>query len=269
MWKQQPRMRILAATLGLALVLTTVLLMAAHYFAGRDRPPVKEEPSEPFVRVIDPKTAPVDVQMAAEKLRTSQVGYAIVHPDRTYLIISTGSDDFTVSVDRAEAQPSFSTPSLVDIHFRLDRAGERLLIATTPLTVPVEYQFDVDGHYAAIPTLHNPHNLPLTYLDAASRFAVLAPAEGQLISGRTLHVEGYAQVFEAQFTVTVMSDTGRVLGQKAVMAAAGAPSWGSFAADIPIDTRDLPATGFVIFAEEMTEARFVIPVSFERPPQLG
>lgn len=213
--------------------------------------------------------APSEVQEAAMRLMNSRVGYAMVRPDATYLIISTGSDASRVRIEGVEGQPMGGPPTFVDVNLASDGAGQRLLIATLPLTTTAEYQFNVDGMAAAIPTLHNRHNLPLVALPDHGGFVALSPVTDQVVAGGTIQVAGYARVFEAQFTVRVMTAKGRVIGEQHVMAAAGAPGWGSFAAQVSIDTANLPDTGFVVFEEEMTQSKLVVPVRFRAPTQLG
>lgn len=224
-----------------------------------------------FFTQVEATNVPADVADAAAKLASSRVGYPMVKADKTYLIVSTGNPADKVAFDHAEGQPNMTNPTFVDMHFKASPAGYALQIGSTPLTsTTTEYQFNVDGSYAAIPTLHNRHNLPLIPLDAKRRFSMLAPAEGQLVgSSGTLHIEGYAQVFEASFLVTITTSKGRVIGQQGVQSAAGAPSWGSFVADIPYDTSALTETGFVILDEGMTGAKITIPVRFKVPGQMG
>lgn len=214
-------------------------------------------------------SAPADVQEAAARLMHSRIGYAIVKPDRTYLIISTGSDALRVRVTGAVGQPPTGTPTFVDVNLASDGSGERLLIATVSLTTPAEYQFNLDGMAAGIPTLHNPDRLPLVTLPDRGGFVVLSPAPDQVADSGTLQIAGYARVFEAQFTVRVLTAKGRVVGEQHVMAGAGAPSWGSFLTQVSIETANLPDTGFVVFEEEMTESKLVVPVRFRAPSQLG
>lgn len=252
----------------LALAGIIAILQVRPKSAGKQETPIQPMA---FYTEIDPATAPADVQAAAAKLATSRVGYPIVKADKTYLVISTGNPADKVRFDRAEGQPDLVNPTFVDIHFSAVPAGKSLQIGTTPLTSgTTEYQFDVDGNFAAIPTLHNRHNLPLIPLDAVRRFSMLTPLEGQMVgSSGTLHIEGYAQVFEASFLVTITTAKGRVIGQQGVQSAAGAPSWGSFVADIAYNNSALTETGFVILDEGMTGAKITIPVRFKKPGQMG
>jgi hypothetical protein len=256
---------------GLGVLLLAGVLIAM--WAMPNGAPVKPVDVKPqaFYTVIDANTAPADVQDAAAKLATSRVGYPIVKADKTYLVISTGNLTDQIAYDRAEGQPDLISATFLDLHFKADAAGQSLQIGTVPLTgTDTEYQFNVGESYASIPTLHNRHNLPLIPLDAARRFSMVSPAEGAMVgSSGNLHLEGYAQVFEASFMVTITTAKGRVIGQQAVMSAAGAPSWGSFVADIPYDTSGLTETGFVILDEGMTGAKITIPVRFKPASQLG
>lgn len=264
------RTRMMVAAGLAALALIGALVWGA--MRGRNQPTGTPNPGTVgalALGVISMSSAPADVQEAAARLMHSRVGYAMVTPDRTYLIISTGADDVRVRITGAQGQPASGTPTFVDVNLASDSTGERLLIATTPLTTAAEYQFNLDGAAASIPTLHNPDLLPLVTLPNGSGFVALSPVSDQLVTTGTLAVSGYARVFEAQFTVRVMSAKGRVLGEKHVMAAAGAPSWGSFKADVTIDTTDLPETGFVVFEEQMTQSKLVVPVRFRATTQLG
>lgn len=252
------------------------IVLAGFLVAQNMRPKSTGNPDpgvqpQAFYQVIDPSTAPADVQQAAAKLATSRVGYPMVKGDKTYLVISTGNPAEKLAYERVAAQPDTANASFVDMHFQNSPAGYSLQIGTVPLSgANVEYQFNVGETYAAIPTLHNRHNLPLIALDAQRRFSMVSPAEGQLIgSSGTFRLEGYAQVFEASFLVTVTTAKGRVIGQQGVQSAAGAPSWGSFAADITYDNSALTETGFVILDEGMTGAKITIPVRFRAPGQLG
>jgi hypothetical protein len=255
---------------GLGVLLLAGLLVALKLMSPAAVDPTDVTP-QAFFTVIDPSTAPLDVQDAAAKLATSRVGYAMVKADKTYLIISTGSLMDEVVYDRAEGQPDLVTAAFLDLHFKADAAGQSLQIGTVPLTsADTEYQFNVGETYASIPTLHNRHNLPLIPLDAVKRFSMVSPGEGAMVgSSGSLRIEGYAQVFEASFMVTITTSKGRVIGQQAVQSAAGAPSWGSFVADIPYDTSALTETGFVILDEGMTGAKITIPVRFKPASQLG
>ncbi|HLN60053.1 MAG TPA: Gmad2 immunoglobulin-like domain-containing protein [Symbiobacteriaceae bacterium] len=257
---------------GVAVIILIALIGARYYMTRARTPNPTTGPTTPdvtFFTAIDLNSAPTAVQEAAEKLKTSRVGYPIVTSDKTYLVISTGSVAERVKYDSAVGHPSLIDPDLATIELVSNPAGSNLLVGTTPLTTAVEYQFDVDGKPAGIPTLHNPHNLALTYLDAKTRFSLLAPAANQMVQNGQVHIEGYAQVFEARFTAKVITADGRVLGQASVASAAGAPSWGSFVADVTFDTKNLPETGFLVLEEGMNGAVLKVPVRFRPPAQMG
>lgn len=268
--KESSRKR-LAVGVGAALVVALIaglviweLNLSPQKLPEPPTPPVVASP----VQVVGLSQAPADVQDAAAKLSTSRVGYAIYKPDRTYIILSTGSDALKVSYTEVAGQPDVKAPTFVDLFFNTDADGGRLLILTTPWGKGVEYQYDLDGQYGAIPGLVNAHNLPLVPLDETKGFAILQPVPDMLVQGDTLHVEGFARAFEAQFDVTIVSAKGRELGRTHVMAAAGMNNWGSFVADVPFDTTNLPATGLVIFEDQGGPLRFVVPIRF-KPAELG
>lgn len=213
--------------------------------------------------------APAEVADAAARLMHSRVGYAMPVGGRTYLIVSSGSDNLKMSLVGAVGQPGTGTPSFVDVNLASSTGGGRLMILSAPIAGGAEYQFNLDGTYAAIPTLINRHGLPLITLAHDGRFALISPASDEVLSGRTVEVSGYARVFEAQFTLKAMSAKGRVLAETQVMPAAGAPSWGSFVASLTLPDGEMPETGFLVLEDPMTEGKLVVPVRFRAPRQLG
>jgi hypothetical protein len=255
---------------GVALV-AIIALVAVKFHGKKAEGPDNNQipPKTEFFTQVALSNAPADVQAAAEALKSSRVGYAMLAKDKTYLIISTGSPDQRVTYDRSEGQPTLVDPSLADIYLTSALAGESLMVGTTPLTTAVEYQFNVDGKSADIPTLHNPHKLELTALDAKAGFSVLAPKAGMIVQGGKVHVEGYARVFESRFTATVTDAQGRMLGEAQVQAAAGYPSWGSFVAGVAFQADNLPETGFLVLSEEMSGAKLKIAIRFRPPAQMG
>lgn len=214
----------------------------------------------------DINALPADVRDAADKLRSSKVGYALTRGNKTYVIISTGSDSMTIRYDKATKVANQGAPAWVDVHLARDVSGSRLLVLQAtikdPKTDVMDYQFDVDSEAAAIPTLHNPHNLPLVALPTDSRFVVLDPVRGQVADQFPLRISGYARVFEGNFTVTILSETGKELGKAYVRAAGAAPGWGSFVGDLRPSVTQLPATGTIVFQGDEPAARLVIPVRF-------
>lgn len=233
---------------------------------GTTPPPATQRVTLTPVRLMD---APAEVADAAARLMHSRVGYAMPVGGRTYLIVSSGSDDLKMSLVGAVGQPGTGTPSFVDVNLATSSSGERLMILAAPIAGGAEYQFNLDGTYAAIPTLHNRHGLPLVTLPHVGGFVVISPASDETVSGRTFDVSGYARVFEAQFTLKAMSAKGRILAETQVMPAAGAPSWGSFVASLTLPEGEMPETGFLVLEDPMTEAKLVVPVRFRAPRQLG
>jgi hypothetical protein len=259
--KERCSLRNRKETLTMAAVTVLILAAVAVWMVRVFQVRVPQDPDGALVTMIDMNSAPADVRQAAELLETSRVGYAMGKPDRTYLIIATGEQGPKVKIDRAEGQPAGGGSSLVDVFMKTADDGHRLMIATARITTKVDYQFNLDGAFAGIPTLVNQHNLPLVHLDEAHSFSVITPAREQLVTGSTLHVTGFARVFEGAFRVAVTTADGRELGTAAVHTGAGAPSWASFTADVAINTTNLPESGFVIF-EGDGPARVRIPVRF-------
>lgn len=264
--KQKRNLMIGGAALLALVAVVAVALVGRLNHQGTPAPTGEQQK---FIQTIDLASAPPDVQDAAAKLKTSRVGYAIVHPDKTYLIMSTGNEAEKVVLDKADTSPNETNPDFVAVQLKSSPAGQSLLIATTKLTVPTEYQFDVDGVPAVkMPTLHNAHNLPLIPLDANKHFSLVAPQANALVENGVVHVEGYAQVFEAAFSAEVTTAKTRVVGSTPVKSAAGAPSWGSFSVDIPIDGKNLTETGFLVLRAD-NGLVVTIPIRFRRPAELG
>lgn len=260
------KMALLAAGLALLMMVGVGLFSALRPARVQQNPGAAGSFALTTIAMAD---APADVQDAAARLMYARIGYAMPRGDRTYLIISTGSDSLKVRIDGAKAQPNATAPQLVDVDLSTSAAGQRMIIASAPYGGQTEYQFNLDGMAASIPTLHNFHGLPLVTLPDGARFVAINPEPNQAVGTQSITVRGYARVFEAAFTVRAVTAKGRVLGEAHVMAAGGAPAWGSFVAELRLDSADLPETGFLILEESMTEAKLVIPVRFTNSGQLG
>ncbi len=212
---------------------------------------------------------PQVVAEAAKVLQNSEVGYAMVAEGKTYLIISTGRDSVKITAERVVAEPDELSPSLVDIHLKSDPQGASLLIGSLPLAGATRYQFPLDGMYAVIPALYNPHGLPLTDLPRTGGFTLVAPLADAMVEGRVLSIGGYARVFESGFMATLVADDGTLLKDMGIHAAAGAPDWGSFLAEMDLAGVKLPERGKLILTDALTGARYELPLRFLPPIQLG
>lgn len=273
-----PQRKTRLALVATGLVVLVVLVSAWEIVTRKpDRGPIRRPggsaattPQTVPLAVVIPGTAPADVQEIATRLRSSRVGYAVVKSDRTYLIISTGTDSLRLRLDRAEGIPGTGTPTSVTVRLTSSPTGERLLILASTLTRAVDFRFDLDGTTAGIPTLRNPDNLPVAPLPETENIVVLNPAAGQVIASWPLHVAGFARISDAQLTVTVTDVKGRVLGRSYTVVAAGAPSWGSFVADVRLEAAQMPESGFLVF-EGPANVKLSVPVRFNRSrtPQLG
>jgi|GEM_PF-2288024 len=252
-----------------------MLILALMLYALFNRPaqpsipkPSEEEPAL-SLRMHALSEVPAAVAEAAKALQNSEVGYAMVMDGRTYLIISTGRETVRIAARRVDAKPAAAAPDLVDIHLSSDPNGESLLIASLPLARPARYQFPVDGKYAVIPALHNPHNLPLTDLPRMGGFALVAPQADAMVEGRVLSVAGYARVFEAGFTAHLLADDGRLLKEMVIKSAAGAPDWGSFQAEMDLAGIQLPERGKLILSDALSGTRHEMLLRFRPPVQMG
>lgn len=265
------KLAVVAAAVALSALVGAGIWMAVRPEpVGQSSPPSVGTQNQSFhLTQVQLAGAPEAVRRAATALMESRVGYAMQAEGQTYLIISTGSEALRARIDGAAVQPASGAPEFVDVNLSTAPAGDRLIVARTAVGAAAEYQFNLDGVTASIPTLRNPHHLPLITLPQTGDFALVKPEANVLLSGQSLTVQGYARVFEAQFTMRLVSAKGRVLAEQHVMAAAGGPWWGSFSAELGLEQVDLPETGFLILEEGMSEARLVLPVRFRTPQQMG
>lgn len=250
------------------------IIAGALYFTGAriskntpgpgSKPPVTN-PGTPTVRTvplksIDLASAPMEVQAAARALQTSRVAYAIKSGGQTYLIISTGKSGEMVTASTAQAQPNATNPRFVDVMLQPSASGSRLLILALPIGQEAEYQVNLNGKTAAIPTLYNQHGLALVELNESTGFALVHPSANVAVQGDILFVEGYARVFESSFNAKLISAKGKILAEAQVKAAAGAPNWGSFTTAMKLTER--PAEATLVLFDEMSGAKLTIPVRF-------
>jgi hypothetical protein len=255
----------LAAIIGGALYVANNRLMNLPPSPGPvSRPPVTNPgpPSTTAVslRTVSLDTAPMAVQAAAKALQSSRIAYAVKSGAQTYLIVSTGPSGETIAAMTANAQPSASKPSFVDVMVQPNASGSRLLILAMPITQDAEFQVNLGGKMAAIPTLYNQHGLALMELNETSGFALINPSTNVTVQGDLLYLEGYARVFESSFSAKLLSAKGRVLAEAQVKAAAGAPNWGSFVTAMKLTERPTEAT--LVLFDEMSGAKLTIPVRF-------
>lgn len=262
---------LLGAGLGLAAIIGGALYVAnSRMTSGRpipgpvSRPPVTNPgtPSTTAVslRTVSLESAPTAVQAAARALQTSRVAYAVKSGAQTYLIVSTGRNGEAISAGTATAQPSAANPSFVDVMVQPNAGGSRLLILAMPISQDAEFQVNLGGKTAAIPTLYNQHGLALVELNESTGFALINPSANVAVQGDLLYLEGYARVFESSFTAKLLSAKGRVLAEAQVKAAAGAPNWGSFVTAMKLTERPMEAT--LVLFDEMSGAKLTIPVRF-------
>lgn len=251
-----------------------VIIAGALYLTGArtqkvtpgpvNKPPITN-PGTPAIKTVQLQTvnlasAPMEVQAAARALQTSRVAYAIKSGGQTYLIISTGRNGERVSAMMAEAQPSAANPRFVDLMLQPSANGSSLLVLSMPIVQDAEYQVNLGGKTAAIPTLYNQHGLALVELNESTGFALVNPSTNVAIQGDILFLEGYARVFEASFNAKLISAKGRILAEAQVKAAAGAPNWGSFTTAMKLTERPTDAT--LVLFDEMSGAKLSIPVHF-------
>jgi hypothetical protein len=251
-------MLLVGAALGLA-----VAMAGALYFAGaRDPGPVTKPPvgsNELPIRTVALASAPADVQAAARALERSRVAYAVKSGSQTYLIISTGQSGERMEAVRAEAQDSYGSAKFVDVTLQPNATrGERLLILAFSFSTDAEFQVNLGSKVAAIPTLYNQHGLALIDLPDHGAFALVFPEANATVTSDVLFLEGYARVFEGQFSAKLLSPKGRVIAEGAVHAAVGGPHWGSFSTALKLTER--PAEATLILFDEDAGARLEVPL---------
>ncbi len=248
---------LLAGLLALGLIAFAVINLLRWYGGG------SWQDGGPALRHIPLSEAPLSVQQAAARLAESRVGYAMPLGEVTYLIISTGSHGEQLVLDGARQMEG---SRYVDINLRSVTRGDRLIIAELemPISDARMVQFNLDGYPAAIPALVNTHGLPLVALPEKGSFAVVSPKAGVRLMGHTVQVSGYARIFEGRFNVAVYSvNKARPLGQATgVAAAVGAPNWGSFRANVPVQIPAHITEGIVLIYDEQTGAKLPIKVRF-------
>jgi len=206
--------------------------------------------------------APQAVRDAAQQLATSRVGYAMPMGGVTYAIISTGAMG-----ERVEVAGARQNGSLIELDVRSGgEKGDRLVIIEMKAAVADTrmVQFDLDGYPAMIPALVNRDNLSLMALPDKEYLITVKPRQGDRVGTTAVDVSGYARIFEGQFSITVYTaGKGRVLGEtQHVMAAIGAPNWGSFRAIVPVAVPPGITDGIVLLHDAETGVKLAIPVKF-------
>lgn len=213
------------------------------------------------IRPIPIDQAPAFVREAAMRLAPSRVGYVMPQADMAYVIISAGQ-----SGERLELAGARRAGTIIDIDVRTSSTGQPVLIGLlqTPVMDTRLVQFHLDGYAAGIPALVNRDSLPLMALPDKASLALVAPVEAERIMGNTVQISGYARIFEAQFSVTVFAaGKGRVLGEvQHVMAATGAPNWGSFRVNVPVTVPVGVLDGIVLVHDEQSGAKLAVPIKF-------
>jgi len=82
------------------------------------------------------------------------------------------------------------------------------------------------------------------------------PLPGDRVSGTTLHLAGYARVFEAEFQYS-LEDGATVLASGGVMASAGGPSWGQYSLDINFPAPSGPDLLLRLFDESAEDGSII------------
>lgn len=85
------------------------------------------------------------------------------------------------------------------------------------------------------------------------------PMPGDEVSQTTLHVSGFARVFEAQFQYA-LEDGHTVLASGLITASEAGPAWGEYAADISFDTPTSPGLTLRLFDESAMDGSIVFEV---------
>jgi len=83
-----------------------------------------------------------------------------------------------------------------------------------------------------------------------------SPLPGVAVSTTTLHLEGYARVFEAQFSYS-LEDGHNVLAAGSIMADQGAPAWGLFSLDVEFSRPTSPGLTLSLFDMSMKDGSII------------
>lgn len=248
----------LAATLALGLIIFAAVNLLRP---GADQPRTSDSVA---IRKITLAETPSMVQEAVDKLQASKIAYAIPQGRSTYLVISTGASGERLEL--AGARRDQVLTATININLKSSSRGDRLIIAKLEDTVVDvrNIRVLVDGFPGMIPALINLDSLPLTTLPDVGELAVVSPEYNVRVMGNAVQVTGYARIFNGRFNIQVFSaGKGRILGEALeVRAAAGAPDWGSFRVNVPVNLSVGVREGVVLIYDPDSGAKVAIPVYF-------
>lgn len=226
--------------------------------AAPDAPPGAESPLTWEAR--DPAQLPEQARRWVEEHRTQQGIWQATFGDETLILVAWGekpTGGYSVEVVDV-TMPTADRLRLV-VRLREPGAGDAVtqvitypaaLVAVRPAGT---YQLDV--HFEGATFYKN------------SAFEILEPAPFTVVSDR-LRLRGKARVFEATFMVRV-EDGHNVLAEQPVMASEGAPGWGDFDVEIPLQEMPTSPHGVVhVFEASAKDGSplhaLVIPITFQR-----
>jgi len=250
------------------IALVTLILAAAIVFegctllGGNGRGQGNDEPGLPDgVETVDPGSLTDPVLVAWANICRLVAGVHVLPEfepeERTYLMVAYGErgtagyEVVTTVTSDGGSPPSFSFSSVL-------KAPDGP--AATVLTYPADV-FVVNGPWTAIadviaidengealvPAIPSPANLA---------FVPVSPLPGDTVTGTTLHIEGFARVFEATLQYA-LEDGHNVLAQGFTMADQGAPEWGRYSLDIEFAQPTSPGLTLRVFEYSMKDGSIV------------
>jgi len=247
--------------LAAMLVVGSVAASGCFLFRGGDQGSGGDEPQLPAgVVALDPASFTDPVLVAWADICRLVPGVHILpefEPERTYLMVAYGErgtagyEVITTVTSDGGSPPSFSFSGVL-------KAPDGP--AATVLTYPAGV-FVVSGRQTAIAEVtavdENGDALVAEIPSPANlAFVPVSPLPGDTVTGTTLHIEGFARVFEATLQYA-LEDGHNVLAQGFTMADQGAPEWGRYSLDIEFAQPSSPGLTLRIFEYSMKDGSIV------------
>ncbi len=255
MSKTEAKARVLTLLVAVALIAVAVGLVAGCSLFGGGRPAQDEPPVFEGFTLVDAGTLQDPVVRAWAQACGLSAGVHLASFDgaNTYILAARGekpTGGFTVFLSNVTSgaggfnltfktgDPSGPVTQIISYPYALylgqcapDRILDVASVGTETLPWPVVGPANVN----IIPT---------------------SPLPGVAVSTTTLHLEGYARVFEAQFQYS-LEDGHNVLATGSVMADQGAPAWGQFNLDVEFSRPTSPGLTLSLYDASMKDGSII------------
>jgi len=246
---------LLVAALGLSLAGASGCSLFGGKPAAEEKPPVIEGFS-----VVDPGTLQEPWLRAWYDMcgLVAGVHVACFDGENTYILAARGEKPTAgYSVDLWGAEPGAKGYTLT---FRTNDPGPGEMVAqvisypATLILTPHPADAVTDVLFEGTETLPWPAPSP-----ANAAIIPTEPRPGDEVSATTLHLAGYARVFEAQFQYA-LEDGHNVLAAGGIMADNGGPAWGRFDLDIQFAQPSSPGLTLRLFDESAMDGSVIFEV---------